>query len=179
MLYAAGRGVPQDFAAALTWWRLAGTGGFSGRLQADAHACGLGVEQNYEKAVSLYREIADTSDLSGAAKQLGRMYRAGCGVDRDDESAEKYYRRAAGTGDPEAQIELSELYLTGVGFLQKPFDAYRWASYAAMRLSEKDGDLYRRAIARKQEAASYLEPFIIGEADKMVQSELARVRSLR
>lgn len=59
---------------------------------------GEGVEQDYEKGISLYRKAISSGNTS-AMNMMGNLYLNGDGVDEDYEKAEKYYRMAADLGD--------------------------------------------------------------------------------
>ncbi len=60
LIYAAGRGVRQDWSAAVRWWQRAGDVGLAARFLGDAYACGLGGEQDNQRAVSAYRRSVET-----------------------------------------------------------------------------------------------------------------------
>lgn len=112
-LSAAGRGVAQDWSAALFWWERAETWRFVG------DACGIVVEQDYERALSYYRKGAEAHDAASSI-QAGHILAEGCAARIDDEAAHDAYKRAADEGYPEAQIGLSTLYLEGRGGLREP-----------------------------------------------------------
>ena len=64
LLYAAGRGVPQDWAAAVYWWRKAEpTHPFASRLLGDAYVCGLGLSPSHERALHAYRSSVERGDV--------------------------------------------------------------------------------------------------------------------
>jgi TPR repeat protein len=139
-MYAIGRGVLQDDRAAFVWLL------HSQRMQllADAYACGLGVEQDFEHARQLYEVMADRSSQD-AQYQLGTMYLNGCGAPLNDEVASKWFEKAAQRGHPEAQIALSDMstrgWSTGV---PDPGRGLFWAEVALTRLH---GDEPSRALA--------------------------------
>ena len=54
---------------------------------------GLGVEQNYKKAIELYTLSADQGCMS-AQNNLGHMYNNGLGVDEDMLVAFKYFKQS-------------------------------------------------------------------------------------
>ena len=75
-LYEFGWGTPQDYAAALKWYRVAADKGFGGAQNnlGVMFENGLGVTQNYAEAVKWYRRAADL-DYAEAQNNLGNMYR--------------------------------------------------------------------------------------------------------
>ena len=160
-LSAAGRGVPQDWGKAIAMWRRAGPRGpLATRYLGDAYACGMGVEQDPTRALALYRSGKDETALP-----LGHLYLTGC-VPPDEAAAFAAFKAAADQGDPEAQIELSELYREGRGTEPVPYHAYLWARLAERRLP--DGELKQRATERVRAAAQLMSAFERDDADRMV-----------
>ena len=86
-LHAAGRGVPVDWATAVVWWKRANNWRFVG----DAYACGLGVEQNDERAAAAYHRAANADMISSI--QLGHLYASGCTAPPSDDAAYSYNAR--------------------------------------------------------------------------------------
>ncbi|WP_411675232.1 tetratricopeptide repeat protein [Acidiferrobacter thiooxydans] len=89
--YATGRGVSQDYAKAVYWYKKAAAQGISagetalGSLYANRH----GVLKNYVKAVYWYRRAAAQGYIY-AESNLGLAYLQGLGVPQDDTSALKW-----------------------------------------------------------------------------------------
>src|SRR5262249_5179142 len=163
-LYAAGRGVEQSWPAAIRWWQRAETRApLASRFLGDAYACGIGVDEDRERALAAYRRFAEEPSSS---IQLGHMYVRGC-APADDKAALTAFRRAADQGYPEAQIELSGLLREGRGADANPYEAYFWARLAERRLDS--GDLKKSAGARAGEAARSMSAFEIADADEMVK----------
>ena len=81
IMYANGRGVPQNDAEAVKWYRLAADQGDAGAQSnlGIMYANGRGVPQNDAEAVKWYRLAADQGD-AGAQSNLGIMYANGRGV---------------------------------------------------------------------------------------------------
>ena len=165
-LYAAGRAVPQDWAAAVAWWKKANNWRFVG----DAYACGLGVEQDNERAAAAYRRGVENADMMSSI-QLGHLYASGCTAPPADDAAVKAYQRAADEGYPEAQIALSKLYLEGHGVTAAPYEAYFWARLAELRLPA--GELQSLARTRGNHAAKFFSAVEIGGADEFVKNVIA------
>ena len=109
VMYADGRGVSQDDAEAVRWYRLAADQG-----NADAQY-NLGVRsQDDAEAVRWYRLAADQGD-AGAQNNLGARYGNGKGVPQDDAEAVRWYRLAADQGNATAQNNLGVAYANGRG----------------------------------------------------------------
>jgi TPR repeat protein len=96
MLYATGRGAPQDYAQATTWYREAANQGnataefYLGALYAE----GRGVSQDYAQAAEWYRKAADQG-AAVAQFSLGMLYADGHGVPRDYVTAHMWMEVAA------------------------------------------------------------------------------------
>jgi TPR repeat protein len=95
-MYAEGRGVAQDFAAAKRWFEKA-----IAQKQPDAYynlglmyANGEGVPQSFEEAVKWYR-IAAESGQADAQNSLGLRYKHGEGVAQDYVQAHKWFALSA------------------------------------------------------------------------------------
>jgi TPR repeat protein len=95
LMYAEGKGVPQDYAQAVDWYRKAAEQGYSpamfslGRM----YDLGEGVPQGYAQAVDWYRKAAEQG-YSAAQINLGLMYGKGQGVPQDYVQAHKWYNLA-------------------------------------------------------------------------------------
>jgi TPR repeat protein len=103
VMYYKGLGVPEDYAEAVKWYRLAAD-------QGDAEAQfnlgvmyhdGRGVSQDYAEAVKWYRLAADQGDAE-AQGNLGVMYHDGRGVPQDYGEAYAWFSVAAAFGDANA-----------------------------------------------------------------------------
>lgn len=94
-MYDNGRGVPQDYAKALKWYRLAAEQGhaFAPYNLGVMYERGEGVPQDYGKAVKWYRKAAEQGDAS-AQNNLGIMYRNGKGVPQDNVLAHMWWSLA-------------------------------------------------------------------------------------
>ena len=102
LLYERGKGVPQDYAESVKWYRLAAEQG-----KADAqyylgnmYRNGNGVPQNGAEAVIWYRKAAEQGK-SAAQNSLGEIYAKGKGVKRDYVKSYMWFNVAAISGhDP-------------------------------------------------------------------------------
>ena len=91
-----GRGVGQNFAEAVKWYRKsAEQGNASGQwLLGMCYYYGRGVGQNYAEAVKWYRKAAEQGNAN-AQKNLGVCYEKGLGVSKDQAEADKWFHKAA------------------------------------------------------------------------------------
>jgi len=99
VMYAKGRGVPQDFQKALHWYRLAAEQGFAKAMAnlGAMYSKGNGVPKDYAQAIHWYEEAAE-QQLPEAQYNLGVMYKEGHGVARDLVQAHMWFNLAAGQG---------------------------------------------------------------------------------
>lgn len=99
LMYANGKGVPQDYAEAIRWYRLAAD---QGDAKAQYHLGsmyrqGKDVPQDYAEAVRWHRLAADQGYAS-AQGELGLMYTLGQGVLEDHVMAHMWYNISAANG---------------------------------------------------------------------------------
>ena len=101
------------YALVLLW---SATAPASGQADADAqfmigrmHEQGLGVPQDYAKAVEAYRHAAEQGHAQ-AQSHLGDMYYYGRGAPQNYAKAAKWYQHAAESGDSSAQLNLGFMY---------------------------------------------------------------------
>ena len=97
-MYAHGHGVPQDYAEALKWYRLAAAqGDAEAQLNLGVmYAHGHGVPQDYAEALKWFR-LAAAQGHAEAQYNLGVMYLNGQGIAQDDVQAYKWFDLAAAT----------------------------------------------------------------------------------
>jgi TPR repeat protein len=131
-MYHNGRGVPPDYAQAVTWYRKAAD---QGHAEAQynlgvMYAKGEGVPQDDKQAVTWYRKAADQGHAE-AQNNLGLIYASGKVVPQDDKQAVTWYRKAADQGNAEAQITLGLMYSLGKGVPQDDKQAMTWYRKAA------------------------------------------------
>jgi len=100
--YRTGRGVPQDDAQAMAWYRKAADQGYAAAQfnLGNAYDTGQGVPQDYAEALRWYRLAANQGHVVGL-NNLGVMYSHGRGVPQDYVEAHKWANLAASraTGD--------------------------------------------------------------------------------
>ena len=139
--YEDGRGVVQDYAVAVSWFRRAAEQGFAPGQAALGfmYARGRGVRHDDSEAVRWFRGAAEQGNARGQSN-LGAMYRDGRGVERNDREAVRWFRRSADQGDARAQGSLGWMYENGRGVVQDDAEAVRW-----FRRSADQGDAYGQA----------------------------------
>ncbi|MFN3077444.1 MAG: caspase family protein [Alphaproteobacteria bacterium] len=165
--YASGKGVTQNYAEAVKWFRKAADQG-----HADAqfnlgvrYASGAGVTEDYAKAVTWFHKAADQGH-TGAQFGLGLMYASGEGVTQDYAKAVKWFRKAADQGHADAQYNLGVRYARGEGVMQDHVHAHMWFNLAASQGNEKavsnrdniTKSMTLTQISKAQELASKWKP---------------------
>ena len=159
-IYSQGEGVPEDPAAALTWYTMAAEQGHAVAQYnvAGFHATGRGVRVDHVLASAWFRKAAQQG-LPQAQMQLAANYYIGRGVPWDPTEAEIWFSRpaeslasdqkpealryrdlalklvrlleAANDGQGDAQLVLGELHTRGGSVPLDPVEAYKWLSLAA------------------------------------------------
>jgi TPR repeat protein len=160
-----------DHATALREWRpLATAGNAEAQFQlALMYEMGLGVSQNRQEAIALYRSaetnyrrLANQGDLA-AQVSLGNLYEKGLGVSRDYHEAALWYSRAADQGYWAGQMSLAHLYRFGLGVPKDYVLAYMWFNLAA---SSDGGDF---AGGRREDLAKQMTASQIAEAQRLAR----------
>jgi hypothetical protein len=131
-IYDNGRGVSENDAEAVKWYRLAADQGY-----ADAqynlgimYTKGLGVPEDFVEAIKWYRLAAEQENAE-AQTNLGAMYDSGKGVPENAAEAVKWYRLAADQGNARSQHNLGHMYLNGEGVPADEVEAIKWFRLAA------------------------------------------------
>jgi TPR repeat protein len=105
MAYENGRGVAQEDAEAVNWYRLAAAQGLA-KAQVNLgylYSMGRGVVKDDTEAANWYR-LAAAQGHAGAQANLGLMYGKGRGVGRDDVKALAWLILGATKGEPVASF---------------------------------------------------------------------------
>ena len=131
-MYNFGKGMRQDYAVAMKWYRIAAA---QRRAKAQTnigfmYENGQGVPQDYAEAMKWYRKAADQG-IAGAQSNIGAMYANGEGVPQDYAEATKWYRKAADQRNAVAQNNLGTLYANGQGVPKDSAEAMKWWRKAA------------------------------------------------
>ena len=127
LMYAAGRGVPQNFAEARKWFRKSAEQG-NARAQTGLglmYMQGAGVRQDYAEARRWWQRAAEQG-YAVAQHNLGVMYSEGIGVPQNNDEGVKWYRKAAEQGYAGAQYSLGFMYAAGRGVPQNFAEARKW-----------------------------------------------------
>jgi TPR repeat protein len=103
VMYAKGRGVPQDYQESVHWYQHAAEQGFPKAMSnlAAMYSKGKGVPKDYAQAIRWYQRAAE-EQLPEAQYNLGVMYKEGQGVARDLVRAHMWFNLAAGRGHEDA-----------------------------------------------------------------------------
>ena len=111
-----GKGVEQNYAEALNWYRKAADQGFvfAQNQLGWMHKNGQGVKQNYAEALTWYRKAAGRGHAT-SQNNLGWMYQYGLGVKQNYAEALTWYRKAADQGYATARENLDWMHQNGLG----------------------------------------------------------------
>jgi uncharacterized protein len=163
-MYASGKGVPQNFIAASSWFHKAAEQGDTGAQSflGQMYFSGHGVDQNYSTAAHWWRKAAEQGDLA-AAYNLGSLYLNGQGVMQSFPDALNWNRKAALKGFAMAQNNLGFMYANGYGVPQDYIKAYAWGSLAAAQ----GVDLARKLVV---DLTARMNSAQIAEAKRLVNN---------
>ena len=125
--YKDGRGVVQDDAVGVSWFRRAAEQGYAPGQAAlgSMYGRGRGVVQDDAEAARWFRRAVEQGNALAQAS-LGFLYERGRGVRQDDAEAVRWYRRAAEQGHAIGQHNLGFMYRDGRGVSQDHEEAVRW-----------------------------------------------------
>ena len=152
-----------DYVAAFkAWLPLAHSGDPAAqRNLGHLYRMGLGVGQDFSKAVEWYRRAAE-SGLARAQANLGNAYLRGQGVARNYRKAKTWFERAAAQGHTISQYNLALMYESGLGMVADDAEALKW-----FYLASKGGHgkaLRKLAQLISQNAPAELASLIVGDA---------------
>ena len=167
-MYAVGRGVPQDEAEALQWYRRAAEQG-----DADAqnnlgtmYAKGQGVPQDDTEAAKWFRRAADQGDAD-AQYNLGNMYAEGRGVPQDYTLAYTWLNlsAAAGVQDAPNALDLTAGRMTPGQIAEAQVLAREWRPEGASE--ENEGVPQSEAEAQAKSEADPAESVVKLDVDQL------------
>ncbi|MCC4586688.1 sel1 repeat family protein [Xanthomonas sp. NCPPB 1067] len=140
-LYAEGRGIPADPAAAMLWYEVAANAGHPDAMNrlGRCHELGFGTPVNEALAALWYRRAAE-HDLDWGMYNLAHLYASGRGVEQDQEQALALYRRAAERGHAKSMNFLARYLDQGLACRADPQAAHDW-----YRRSAEAGDFRGQA----------------------------------
>ena len=95
-----------------------------------AYETGETVEQDYEKAMTLYQQAAEAGNWM-AYNNMGWLYQNGFGYEKDIPTAIHCYELAAEHGNDMAMVNLGNLYEFGEGVEKDYVKAFQWYNKAA------------------------------------------------
>lgn len=190
-----GRGVPQNFLRALTWYYAATDWqmnqdevvGKVARLlerveQTSDEALLYQVAEayhyeyrDYAAAVAWYRKAADKGHTK-AQYQLGLLYERGEQVPQNYDEAVRWYYSAAEQGDANAQYKVGCLHESGSEVKQDYKEAYVWFSLAMVNVPSIVSS--EVPAQRRAQVAAQLSPDEIVRAQKEAQRRLEAARAL-
>jgi TPR repeat protein len=104
---------------------------------------GLGVPQNYRRAMEYYMAAAKNYSSGAAMNRLGHMHEKGLGVPVDFLQAAAWYEKAGDFHEASGNVNGGRLYLEGKGVKRDPAEAARWFQEAA----ERSEPMAMRALA--------------------------------
>lgn len=119
---------------------------------------GLGVEQDYDRAMYWLRKSADQG-FSNAYFLVGEMFADGEGAPQDKVEAARWYFRSANAGFTRGQYRLGTMHMIGEGAARDLVLAHRW-----LRLSVAGG--YDRARLALRDLNEIISPEQIAEAER-------------
>jgi len=171
-MYEFGKGVSQNDAKAVTWFRKAA---YSDQDLSPAqynlgvaYHEGKGVLQDYAKAVAWFRFAAE-KDYVPAQYSLGLMYARGEGVPQDFVMAVELYRKVAEQGFSTAQYSLGAMYAKGMGVRQDYLEAHKWFNLAASRVTASSAKLREISVNARDAVAKHMTPAQIAEAQRLAR----------
>ena len=121
---------------------------------------GLGVEQDYTKAMEWYNKEAELGN-SSAMNNIGWLYENGLGVEQDYAKAMEWYEKAAELGNIDGTYNIGLLYYKGEGVEQDYAKAMEWWEKAAelgdAHAMYNIGWLYESGLGVEQDSAKAKE----------------------
>ena len=181
--YEDGRGVVQDYAVAVSWFRRAAEQGYAPGQAAlgSMYGRGRGVVQDDAEAARWFRRAAEQGNTP-AQSSLGFMYERGRGVRQDDAEAVRWYRRAAEQGHAIGQHNLGVMYRNGRGVSQDHEEAVRWfhrsAEQGTARAQANLGWMYENGRGVRQDRVEAVRWYAraANQGEPWAQEQLDRLR---
>ena len=101
---------------------------------------GLGVDENYDKAMSYFEESAEKENML-AMQNIGDMYRYGLGVDKDYSEAYSWYLKSMEAGNMELTDDLDYLYRNDLVFPEFVSEAFE-----RLQIQAKSGNIAAKTL---------------------------------
>lgn len=167
VMYSQGKGVPEDLAEAVRWYRLAAERGHDkaafnlGFLLFQGYADRAGNE--HQDAAEALKWLAISGERGNAMAQalVGEMYLEGRGVPADPVTAFAWLHRAAEGGVPHAQFLAAQMMARGNGTTKDNAGAYRYLyrlAQAGYPGAAHNRDIVARRLSPEERAAIEAEP---------------------
>ncbi|MGI9477821.1 MAG: tetratricopeptide repeat protein [Hyphomicrobiaceae bacterium] len=158
--FADGKGVKQDFDAAIKWYtRAAGRGFALAQYRLGTfYERGLGVDKDFHRAQVWYQRAASNDNIK-AMHNLA-VLAAGSSIGKPDyATAAQWFTKAAERGLADSQFNLAILYQNGLGVPQDDTRAYKWFKLAAAggdqeavrRVAELAGQIGKAQVKRTED----------------------------
>lgn len=151
--YEFGKGVKQDYAEAVKWYKLSAAQGnaWSQNRLGDCYYNGNGVTKDYEKAFKWYSLSAEQEDMV-ATCNLGRCYLYGNGTEQNHEIAVQHFMYAAYNKNASGHAWLGFCYYNGYGVDKNIIiakDQYEQAAAQGIKWAENELKKINSAEASK------------------------------
>ena len=130
---------------------------------------GMGVSQDYKKALNWYRKAADQGHTK-SQYNLGALYDNGISVSQDYKEAVDWYLKAAKQGHAKSQNNLANMLYDGRGVMQSYEVAYAWYVLAAANGNAN-------AKHNLEALESLLTPIQIEKAQKILKQILDKMEN--
>lgn len=154
-----GKGIPQNFAEAVTWYKKAADMGQNEAYAylGSAYLDGRGVPADEAEAVKTFQAGADRGDAK-SQRRLAVLYTQGRGLPYDYEKALFWSLEAAKGGDIQAMYLAGAMYEKGIGTNRNVDEARRWYKQASEYTSGGDDSVREEGFASwKRDAQKALE----------------------
>jgi len=151
-IFAEGRAINQDLAAAAIWYERSAAQGFApaGYRLANMLENGVGVEKDLARARLWYQLAAEAGNRM-SMHNLASLMASGLLGEPEFDVAAYWFEKAANLGLKDSQFNLAMLNARGLGVPQNPQNAFKWFSIAA-NLGDEDAAKARDDIARSLDA---------------------------
>jgi hypothetical protein len=181
LIYSIGRGVKQDYAEALKWYRFAAVQGHAGAQNNLGLLYSEGASQNFIEALKWFQLAADKGNPD-AQDNLGLMYFEGKGIGKDYAEAVKWFRLSAQQGNADARNNLGWMYHEGYAVPKDYGEALRWfllsAAQGVVQAQFTIGEMYEKGQGVNRDIAQ-AAAWYKQACDNGLEAGCARIRKLR
>lgn len=135
MLYSVGYQsiIEQNHSMAYLWFKIAAENDhvLAQCMMGMSYYQGLGVNQDYAKAMIWYTRVAECDKTGGAYNNIGHMLEMGFGTLKDYRKAMNFYLKASYLDNNMAQLNIAHMWENGYGVKQDLTEAMIWYTKAA------------------------------------------------